>query len=102
MTAARWESLKALFCDAVDLSPAEQEAFLRDLEAADSEISRELRELLLQHPAEGPDLRRACWTLPVAAGPAHVFEIGRRLSGRFEIVDFLGAGGLGEVYRAFD
>lgn len=102
MNAARWESLKALFCDLVDLPRDEQEAFLRDLEAAESEISRELRELLLDHAADGPDLRRACWTLPAAAEPAHVFEIGRRLSSRFEIMDFLGVGGLGEVYRAFD
>ncbi|HEY3838862.1 MAG TPA: protein kinase [Bryobacteraceae bacterium] len=102
MNAERWESVKTLFEEAASLGPEEQAAFLRDLGQADQEISDLLRELLGQSAEHGPDLQRPCWSPVRETAPKRVFEIGRKLFNRFEIVGFLGAGGLGEVYRAYD
>jgi tetratricopeptide (TPR) repeat protein len=104
MKAELWDSVKSRFLEAVSMGPQEQEAFLRALAQADGEISDLVRELLAQSPAQGPDLQRPCWS-PGPAGieaQAHTFEIGEKLLDRFEITGFLGEGGLGEVYRAFD
>jgi tetratricopeptide (TPR) repeat protein len=72
------------------------------LAQADGEISDLVKELLAQSPAQGPDLQRPCWSPVPACNEAYAFEIGQKLLDRFEIAGFLGEGGLGEVYRAFD
>lgn len=102
MTAERWQTVKASFLEAASLDPEEQEAFLRDLASADREISEMVRHLLATTSSQGVDLRRPCWSLAPPRDDQRTFETGRRLLDRFEIVGFLGAGGWGEVYRAFD
>ena len=103
MKSDRWQKVKSLYLDAASLEPSELEGFLCDLAAADSEISEMVRNLLATGSSQGPDLRHPCWSLePAGAEEPRAFELGFSLLGRFEIVAFLGAGGCGEVYRAFD
>jgi serine/threonine protein kinase/tetratricopeptide (TPR) repeat protein len=107
MTQTRWQTVKSLFFDAIALNGAEREAFLRDLAEADKDASAQLRTLLADRLDTGPDLRQPCWIIaepsaPEPSPPEHAFQPGRRLADRFEIRGFLGSGGLGEVYRAFD
>src|SRR5205085_1421464 len=59
-------------------------------------------DLLAESADAGPDLRSPCWQQTLPSDPRRAFEIGAVLLSRFEIIGFLGAGGLGEVYRAFD
>lgn len=109
MTQARWQTVKSLFFEAIALNESEREAFLRDMANADEEVSEQLRALLAADPVDSvPDLRQPCWAAAATEVSKHApalspaLEPGRRLAGRFEIAGFLGAGGLGEVYRAFD
>ena len=102
MNANRWQTIKSLFLEAASLEPEQQEAFLKDLALADQELSRMLRDLLSESAGCGVDLQRPCWSVARVANHSRTFEAGRMLANRFEIVEFLGAGGWGEVYGAFD
>lgn len=90
-----WDKLKELFTDAAELPAPERPAFLDRKCAGDAEL-REAVERLLDQTGETAtqDL------LPVRARRS--LSPGNVLSGRFRIVRFAGAGGMGEVYEAED
>jgi eukaryotic-like serine/threonine-protein kinase len=113
----RWQRAKALFQAALDHPPDERAAFVAAA-AGDEELRREV-ELLLQADAAGVSVLDR---LPVAdpfvvaggfsgapAGdvndqphPAHsILEAGHRI-GPYQITALVGAGAMGEVYRARD
>ena len=103
MNVERWQTLKSLFLEAASLSSDEQQAFLRDLKLGDTEMSDLLRELLGPEPGNRIDLERPFWSPGDAVGNSEQsLATGQRLVDRFEVVGFLGAGGAGEVYRAYD
>ena len=98
ITPARWEQVRALFHRALERPPDERAAFLRTEAAVDDEVCKEVESLLAAYPnAEG-----FLETIGSAMSPApQLFATGTRL-GSFEILGPLGAGGMGEVYRARD
>ena len=115
MTGSSWPRVKALFQSAVERPVEDRHAFLV-AEAGDDEVlRREVESLLASDALEGSFLDR----LPTADGPAvydslaaqfesadhaasrAVLTAGLRV-GSYEIVAPLGAGAMGEVYRARD
>jgi TolB-like protein/tetratricopeptide (TPR) repeat protein len=92
MTLERWAEIKRLFDAAVALGPAERSAFIAASCANDEDLCRELESLLAadKYSADSSDTRQS----PRLAE-------GSRL-GHYEVVSFLGAGGVGEVYKARD
>jgi predicted ATPase len=110
----RWSRLSSLFAAALELGPGQRADLL---DGAPGDLRREVESLLAAHEADGPfdrlaarmdDLRGEAMatvdTLAASGPPAAsrpTLEPGRRL-GRHEIRSPLGAGGMGEVYRAFD
>jgi predicted ATPase len=116
MDGERWRLVSALFAEAEERDPGARPALLA---AVDSELRREVESLLAAHAATGAvdrlagqvdDLRSV--VLASRTGSSRtasgdrpeapfLLEPGRRL-GRHEIRARLGAGGMGEVYRAFD
>ncbi|MFY9647905.1 MAG: serine/threonine-protein kinase [Terriglobales bacterium] len=102
----KWESVKSLFEAAQTVPPGELEAFL-ERQSPDPEVRSEVSRLLSEyHEAEGflstPAVGRLHADPSAVAADFDRFPPGEVLSGRFTIVEFLAAGGMGVVYKAED
>ena len=89
-----------IFSDATELAPGERDAFVARQCAGDESLARAVREILAQFQQLGSFLDK-----PAAAGVSHPFNRlpeGTILSGRFRLIQHLGEGGMGVVYRADD
>jgi len=96
----RWARVKAVFLDAIERSGADRDAFVAQACAGDDELRAEVRSLLASDDAAGSFCEIPAPALLTGddAVPSRL-EPGTRL-GVYEIVDFIAAGGMGEVYRA--
>jgi len=94
----RWASLKAHFEKAADLPPEERAEYVRRLEESDPEMGAWLQDMLQHGSTESADTE----TAGPADHPVRAFRVGEVLDDRFEIEEFLGEGGAGQVFRAYD
>jgi serine/threonine-protein kinase len=93
MEADRWKKIQELYEAAIALPPEKRADFLEQASPADDGLRGEVQSLLAQ-PVDS--------FLESAPLPAiKTLSAGARL-GNFEIVELIGRGGMGEVYRARD
>jgi eukaryotic-like serine/threonine-protein kinase len=103
MTPERWREVERIFQAVLEREPSERSAFLDDMCAGDAELRHEVESLLDGHRPddrfwESGALKEAARTLAdEAPQPAR----GQRL-GSYELIERIGAGGMGEVWRALD
>jgi serine/threonine protein kinase/Tol biopolymer transport system component len=103
MTPERWQQVSRIYHDALDRNSGERAAFLREA-CRDDEALRQEVESLLAEPASAEDFLGA----PALAMAAELVDetaepslTGQRV-GTYDILDLLGVGGMGQVYRARD
>ena len=97
-----WERVRQLFHDALGKPSSARDAFVAAAGQHNTETRREVRSLLAAHRQATPFMQSGVGGLPDDLGALPpTLRIGDQV-GRFEVIATLGAGGMGEVYRARD
>jgi tRNA A-37 threonylcarbamoyl transferase component Bud32 len=103
MSPKQWERVKELYGAALECHPPQRTFFLQQNEQ-DEVVREEVRRLLAENDGLGSFLSTPAFIDHRLNKPhsAEQFTSGEMLAGRFRIVNFIAAGGMGEVYKAED
>ena len=103
MADADWQKVREIFDSALRRRPEERQRFVNDACGGDKSLLTEVESLLTSH-----DSAESFMETPAVAKVAALIEPGtKKLEpgssfGHYEIVEHIGAGGMGEVYLARD
>ena len=103
MTPERWQQVSRIYSDALARDSGERASFLRDACQGDEALRQEVESLLAQPASTENFLGEPALAMApgLIDGPAEPALTGQSL-GVYHILDILGVGGMGEVYRARD
>ena len=103
MKPERWRQIERLYNQALEIKESQRTVFLREACAGNADLRQDIEQLLAEEPDAASFLEK-----PALREIAHEFAaslssswVGRQI-GNYQFVSLVGAGGMGEVYRARD
>lgn len=102
MTPERWHRINALFHEALDRPVQERAAFLANACGGDESLRGEVESLIETDEQAGAFIEEPAFTSGVEMTTETRTLAKGQFVGPYEILSFLGAGGMGEVYLAQD
>lgn len=98
---SNWQKAKEIFAAGVEIEPANRGKFLDEACGGDADLRHDLESLLASDDAKSFLSQPAIGAVADVVTPSLRFEKGRAF-GQYEIIELIGAGGMGEVYLARD
>jgi serine/threonine protein kinase/tetratricopeptide (TPR) repeat protein len=98
----RWQKVKDILYAALEMGVAERTAFLDEKCDGDHELRREVESLLAAHGAAERLESPAIEMIAADVSDEATNGIAGKLLGHYEVIEKLGAGGMGEIYSARD
>lgn len=103
MDLERWKQIDSLFSEALRLDPDKRSLFLKEVCQGDSDLIKEVEALLSSDGQVSSSIAGSPGKLAfeMLAERTERFSVGHSI-GPYKIITLIGAGGMGEVYRAND